>query len=127
MACARSSCSTPARGVVDCSPAMAHGRSVGTVCWIFVIPARGYGIVRAGGMRAGEERGQGMDREDTLRNLFTRTRPVRTRMEAEADIEAEMIREMPQEEPGGTTAPEPLLAPEGVEREQWRGYVLICL
>src|SRR5215471_7136511 len=28
---------------------------------------------------------------------------------------------------GDATAPEPLLAPQGVEREQWRGYVLICV
>lgn len=28
---------------------------------------------------------------------------------------------------GEATEPEPLLAPQGVEREQWRGYVLICV
>jgi nitrate reductase NapAB chaperone NapD len=30
-------------------------------------------------------------------------------------------------EMGGTTEPEPLLAPQSVEREQWRGYVLVCV
>ena len=68
-----------------------------------------------------------MDREDGLRNLFTRTRPVRTRTAAEADIEAEMVPEMPEPERGDATASEPLLAPQGIEREQWRGYVLICV
>ncbi len=69
-----------------------------------------------------------MDRESGTRNLFTRTRRLRTREEGEADIEAELIE--PQAlmaEMGGTTEPEPLLAPHDVEREQWRGYVLICV
>lgn len=63
-----------------------------------------------------------------MRNLFTRTRRLRTREEGEADIEAERIE--PGElmtEMGGTTEPEPLLAAQSVEREQWRGYVLICV
>ena len=69
-----------------------------------------------------------MDREREMHNLFTRTRRLRTREEDEADIEAEMID--PQAlmaEMGGTTEPEPLLAPQSIEREQWRGYVLICV
>jgi hypothetical protein len=28
---------------------------------------------------------------------------------------------------GEAAEPEPLLAPQGIEREQWRGYVLICV
>ncbi len=66
--------------------------------------------------------------EHELRNIFTRTRRLRTREEGEADIEADLID--PQAlmaEMGGTTEPEPLLATQGVEREQWRGYVLICV
>ncbi|MDQ6603223.1 MAG: hypothetical protein M3176_04650 [Chloroflexota bacterium] len=66
--------------------------------------------------------------EHELRNIFTRTRRLRTREEGEADIEADLID--PQTlmaEMGGTTEPEPLLATQGVEREQWRGYVLICV
>lgn len=66
--------------------------------------------------------------ERELRNIFTRTRRLRTREEGEADIEADLID--PQAlmaEMGGTTEPEPLLATQGVEREQWRGYVLICV
>ena len=69
-----------------------------------------------------------MDREREMHNLFTRTRRLRTRAEDEADIEAEMID--PQAlmaELGGTTEPEPLLAPQSVEHEHWRGYVLICV
>ncbi len=69
-----------------------------------------------------------MDRESGMQNIFTRTRRLRTREEGEADIEAELIE--PQalmEELGDATEPEPLLAPESVEREQWRGYVLICV
>lgn len=69
-----------------------------------------------------------MDRESGMRNLFTRTRRLRTREEDEADIEAEMIEPRALiEELGDATEPEPLLAPQGVEREQWRGYVLICV
>jgi hypothetical protein len=69
-----------------------------------------------------------MDRESGMRNLFTRTRRLRTREEDEADIEAEMIEPRALiEELGDATEPEPLLAPKGVEREQWRGYVLICV
>src|SRR5437762_2179360 len=69
-----------------------------------------------------------MDRETGLRNLLARTRRLRTRSEEEADIEAEMIDpEMLREERGDATEPDPLLAPQGVEREQWRGYVLICV
>ncbi len=66
--------------------------------------------------------------EYQLHNVFTRTRRLRTRAEGEADIEAELI-DPPalMTELGGTTEPEPLLAPQGVEREQWRGYVLICV
>ncbi|MDQ2785193.1 MAG: hypothetical protein M3Y58_09360 [Chloroflexota bacterium] len=63
-----------------------------------------------------------------MQNLFTRTRRLRTREEGEADIEAELIE--PQalmEELGDANEPEPLLAPQDVEREQWRGYVLICV
>ncbi len=64
-----------------------------------------------------------------MRNLFgTRTWRGRTRTEDEADIEAELI------DPGTLMAqlgdaaePEPLLAPQGVEQDQWRGYVLICV
>jgi hypothetical protein len=69
-----------------------------------------------------------MDRETGMRNLLTRTRRLRTRDEGEADIEAELVE--PQalvEEVGDATEPAPLLAPQGVEREQWRGYVLICV
>ncbi|MHB8644584.1 MAG: hypothetical protein ACYDAR_02205 [Thermomicrobiales bacterium] len=69
-----------------------------------------------------------MDRESGMRNLFTRTRRLRTRAEEEADIEAELID--PQAlvaEMGGMTEPEPLLAPQSIEREHWRGYVLICV
>lgn len=70
-----------------------------------------------------------MDRVGGVRNLFgTRTRRLRTRSEEEADIEAEMIDpESFPEEPGNGTEPEPLLAPRSIEREQWRGYVLICV
>jgi hypothetical protein len=69
-----------------------------------------------------------MDRESGMRNLFTRTRRLRTREEGEADIEAEMMDPQAlRAEMGGTTEPEPLLAPQSVEREQWRGYVLICV
>lgn len=69
-----------------------------------------------------------MDRESGMQNLFTRTRRLRTREAGEADIEAELIE--PQalmEELGDANEPEPLLASEGTEREQWRGYVLICV
>ncbi len=69
-----------------------------------------------------------MAHEHELRNILTRTRRLRTRAEGEADIEAELVD--PQAlmaEMGSTTEPEPLLATEGVEREQWRGYVLICV
>jgi hypothetical protein len=69
-----------------------------------------------------------MDRETGMRNLLTRTRRLRTRDEGEADIEAELVE--PQalvEEVGDATEPDPLLAPQSVEREQWRGYVLICV
>jgi len=69
-----------------------------------------------------------MDRESEMQNLFTRTRRLRTREEGEADIEAELIE--PQalmEELGDANEPEPLLASQNVEREQWRGYVLICV
>ena len=69
-----------------------------------------------------------MDRETGARNFLTRTRRLRTREEGEADIEAELLE--PQvliEQQGGTTEPEPLLAPQDVEQEQWRGYVLICV
>ncbi len=69
-----------------------------------------------------------MAEEHGTRNLFTRTRRLRTRAEGEADIEAELL--APQTlmaEMGGTTEPEPLLATQDVEREQWRGYVLICV
>jgi len=69
-----------------------------------------------------------MDRETGMRNLFTRTRRLRTRSVEEADIEAEMIDpETLMEELGDATEPDPLLAPQSVEREQWRGYVLICV
>lgn len=69
-----------------------------------------------------------MDRESGMQNLFTRTRRLRTREEGEADIEAELIEPGAlMAEMGGTTEPEPLLAQESVEREQWRGYVLICV
>jgi hypothetical protein len=69
-----------------------------------------------------------MGYEGGARNLFTRTRRLRTRAEGEADIEATLVD--PDEllaEIGGTTEPEPLLAPQSVEHEQWRGYVLICV
>jgi hypothetical protein len=69
-----------------------------------------------------------MDRETGMRNLLSRTRRLRTREEGEADIEAELVE--PQalmEDAGNVTAPDPLLAPQSVEREQWRGYVLICV
>src|SRR6185437_9034973 len=62
------------------------------------------------------------------RNLLSRTRRLRTREEGEADIEAELVE--PQalmEDAGNVTAPDPLLAPQTVQREQWRGYVLICV
>jgi hypothetical protein len=72
-------------------------------------------------------KGETMDRESGMRNLFTRTRRLRTREEGEADIEAEPIEPSLMAEMGGTTEPEPLLAPQSVEREQWRGYVLICV
>jgi len=63
-----------------------------------------------------------------MHNLFTRTRRLRTREEGEADIEAELIEPGAlMEELGDATEPEPLLAQESVEREQWRGYVLICV
>ncbi len=66
--------------------------------------------------------------EHELRNIFTRTRRLRTRAEGEADIEAEIDEPLAlMTEMGGTTEPEPLLAAQGVEREQWRGYVLICV
>ncbi|MGI8856869.1 MAG: hypothetical protein ACR2JW_14055 [Thermomicrobiales bacterium] len=68
-----------------------------------------------------------MDRETGMRNLLTRTRRLRTRQEGEADIEAELIEPQIQAEEGDATAPDPLLAPQAVEREQWRGYVLICV
>lgn len=69
-----------------------------------------------------------MDREAGTRNLFTRTRRLRTREEGEADIEAELIEPPIQgEEVSDATEPDPLLAPQSVEREQWRGYVLICV
>lgn len=68
-----------------------------------------------------------MDRETGMRNLLTRTRRLRTRAEGEADIEAELVEPRAIQEAGGTTEPDPLLAPQGVEREQWRGYVLICV
>lgn len=68
-----------------------------------------------------------MDRETGARNFLTRTRRLRTRAEGEADIEAELDPQTLLEQLGGTTEPEPLLAPQGVEREQWRGYVLICV
>jgi hypothetical protein len=63
-----------------------------------------------------------MDRETGMRNLLTRTRRLRTREAGEADIEAELIEPpMEKEEVGDATAPDPLLAPQSVEREQWRG------
>lgn len=69
-----------------------------------------------------------MDRESGMRNLFTRTRRLRTRAEGEADIEAELIDpETLMEELGDATEPDPLLAPQAVEHEQWRGYVLVCV
>lgn len=69
-----------------------------------------------------------MDRESGMRNLFTRTRRLRTREEGEADIEAELIDPHTLiEELGEATEPDPLLASEETEREQWRGYVLICV
>jgi hypothetical protein len=69
-----------------------------------------------------------MDRETGMRNLFTRTRRLRTRDEGEADIEAELVEpRMATEKSGDATAPDPLLAPQSIEREQWRGYVLICV
>jgi hypothetical protein len=63
-----------------------------------------------------------------MRNLLSRTRRLRTREEGEADIEAELV-EPPivMEDVGDATEPDPLLAPQSVEREQWRGYVLICV
>jgi hypothetical protein len=69
-----------------------------------------------------------MDRETGMRNLFARTRQLRTRSVEEADIEAELID--PQalmEDLGEAIEADPLLAPQGVERGQWRGYVLICV
>jgi hypothetical protein len=69
-----------------------------------------------------------MDRETGMRNLLSRTRRLRTREEGEADIEAELVEpQNAMEEADDATAPGPLLAPQGVEREQWRGYVLICV
>jgi len=69
-----------------------------------------------------------MDRETGVRNLFTRTRRLRTRDEGEADIEAELIEpRMLREDVGDAIAPDPLLVPQAIEREQWRGYVLICV
>ncbi len=68
-----------------------------------------------------------MDRETGMRNLLTRTRRLRTRQEEEADIEAELTEPQRRAEEGNATAPDPLLAPQAVEREQWRGYVLICV
>lgn len=69
-----------------------------------------------------------MDRESGMRNLFTRTRRLRTSPEGEADIEADLLDpETLIEELGAATAPDPLLAPQSAEREQWRGYVLICV
>jgi hypothetical protein len=69
-----------------------------------------------------------MDRETGMRNLLTRTRRLRTRDEGEADIEAELVEpRMATENSGDATAPDPLLAPQSIEREQWRGYVLICV
>jgi hypothetical protein len=69
-----------------------------------------------------------MDRETGMRNLLACTRRLRTRSEEEADIEAEMIDpETLMEELGDATEPDPLLAPQSIEREQWRGYVLICV
>ena len=63
-----------------------------------------------------------------MRNLFTRTRRLRTREEDEADIEAEMIESAGVDgRIGRHDRPEPLLAPQNVEHEQWRGYVLICV
>lgn len=69
-----------------------------------------------------------MDRETGMRNLLTRTRRLRTRAEGEADIEADVIDPGTlMEQLGDATEPTPLLAPQDVEREQWRGYVLICV
>jgi hypothetical protein len=69
-----------------------------------------------------------MDRETGMRNLLARTRRLRTHEEGEGDIEAELIN--PQtlvQDLGEEKAPDPLLAPQALEPEQWRGYVLICV
>ncbi len=67
-----------------------------------------------------------MDNERGMRNLFTRTR--RTRIDEGVDGEASLVDpETLMAELGDAAEPEPLLAPQGVEREQWRGYVLICV
>lgn len=63
-----------------------------------------------------------------VRNLFTRTRRMHPPAEEATardlpfvDLETLMAK------PDEVTEPEPLLAPQDVEREQWRGYVLICV
>jgi hypothetical protein len=63
------------------------------------------------------------------RNLFG-PRGWRSRSRTEETVEAEpgvLDAETLFAQYGEATEPEPLLAPQGVEREQWRGYVLICV
>lgn len=81
-------------------------------------PAIGCGIA-AGGYR--------MVNEGGARNRFTRTR--RLRVQEETGEQQAVLTEAEQviEQFAEATEPEPLLAPQGVEREQWRGYVLICV
>src|SRR3954452_25295742 len=67
--------------------------------------------------------------EQGARNVFG-PRGWRGRSRTEATVEAEpggLDAETLFAKFGETTEPEPLLAPQGVEREQWRGYVLICV
>lgn len=74
----------------------------------------------------------GMERERGARNRFGAPWRGRGRGDdahrgaATAAIEAEAL--IAEEfDTGLEPEPEPLLAPQGVEREQWRGYVLICI
>jgi hypothetical protein len=63
------------------------------------------------------------------RNLFG-PQGWRSRSRTEETVEAEpgvLDAETLFAEFGDATETEPLLAPQGVERDQWRGYVLICV
>lgn len=61
-------------------------------------------------------------------NIFTRTRRIHPTPEGETVADVPRVDlETLMAEPTETPEPEPLLAPQSVEREQWRGYVLICV